>query len=78
MDTQVMQDRRLGELLIGMGFIDESELRAMLALQAALLAHHGSGRARAFRLGTLLVDSGVMDEQLLNDVLEMQAKRELI
>ena len=73
MDTQVKHDCRLGELLVGMGLIDEAELRAMLALQAELRAHHRSrmpGMAdKRFRLGTLLVDSGVIDQQVLDDVL---------
>ena len=73
MDTQVKQDRRLGKLLARMGLIDEAELRAMLALQAQLRAHHRSRVPgivdKRFRLGALLVDSGVIDEEVLNDLL---------
>lgn len=67
------KDCRLGELLVGMGLIDEGELRAMLSLQAELRAHHRSRLPaladKRFRLGALLVESGVIDEQVLEDVL---------
>jgi hypothetical protein len=69
---------RLGELLVGMGLIDEGELRAMLSLQAELRAHHRSRLPgivdKRFRLGTLLVESGVIDEQVLNDALARQKR----
>lgn len=72
MDKQT-KDCRLGELLVRLGLIDETELRAMLSLQAELRAHHRSRLPsvvdKRFRLGTLLVQSGVIDEQALEDVL---------
>lgn len=72
MDKQT-KDCRLGELLVRLGLIDDTELRAMLSLQAELRAHHRSrlpGVAdKRFRLGALLVQSGVVDEQALEDVL---------
>jgi hypothetical protein len=74
----MQKDCRLGELLVGMGLIDEGELRAMLSLQAELRAHHRSRLPgmidKRFRLGTLLVESGVIDEQVLNDVLARQKR----
>ena len=78
METKA-KDCRLGELLVRMGLIDETELRAMLSLQSELRAHHRSrlpGIAdKRFRLGTLLVESGVIDEQVLEDVLARRQRR---
>lgn len=66
------QDLRLGELLLEMGLIDAGELRAMLALQAALRLARGDrapGIVKRFRLGRLLVDSGILEEATLKQVL---------
>lgn len=67
------KDCRLGALLVGMGVIDETELRAMLSLQAQLRAHHPSCLPgivdKRFRLGALLVKSGIIDEKVLEDAM---------
>ena len=67
------KDCRLGELLVGMRLIDETELRAMLSLQAQLRAHHPSCLPgildKRFRLGALLVASGIIEEQVLEDAM---------
>ena len=77
-ETQVKQDCRLGELLVRMGLIDEAELRAMLALQAELRAHHRTRVPgivdKRFRLGTLLVESGVIEQEVLDDVLDRRQR----